>query len=151
MAKKTWNEKLLDSKDMPYVTELTCKYAAMYGPRMLIAPPLFYDEVMKRVPHGKLITIDKISNYLAKQHNADWCCFMTAGIFSRIVAEASNERMGADETPYWRTLKKNGELNEKYPQGIEGHKMLLEAEGHIVVQKGKKWFVADYENKAYRP
>jgi alkylated DNA nucleotide flippase Atl1 len=53
----------------------------------------------------------------------------------------------SDETPYWRTLKKDGELNEKYPDGIEGQKALLEAEGHTIIQKGKKYFVQDYADQ----
>jgi len=149
MPKKTWNEKLNDSKDMPYVAELDCKYGAMFGRLMAVVPPLEYDEIMKLIPRGKLITVDVINDYLAKRHNADWTCFMTAGIFMRIIANASDERGGVDETPYWRTLKKGGELNGNYPHGIEGHRMLLEMEGHKVFQKGKKFFVEDYESKMY--
>jgi len=63
-----------------------------------------------------------------------------------LVANASDERKGTDETPYWRTLKKDGELNERYPGGIDAHRMRLEAEGHKVVQKGKRHFVVDYQN-----
>lgn len=54
-----------------------------------------------------------------------------------------------DETPYWRTLKANGELNEKYPGGMEAQKEKLEAEGHTIIQKGRKnikYFVKEYEN-----
>ena len=54
-----------------------------------------------------------------------------------------------DETPYWRTLKANGELNAKYPGGIEAQKEKLEAEGHTIIQKGRtniKYFVKDYES-----
>lgn len=58
---------------------------------------------------------------------------------------SSVERGGTDETPWWRTLKKDGELNEKYPEGIDGQKLRLEMEGHTVVQKGKRYFVKDYE------
>jgi len=54
--------------------------------------------------------------------------------------QAMNDQ-GKSETPYWRTLKKEGELNEKYPLGIDAHKRLLESEGHKVFQKGKKFFV----------
>jgi hypothetical protein len=53
-----------------------------------------------------------------------------------------------DKTPYWITLKVNGELNPKYPGGIEVQKELLEKEGPIVIQKGrinKKYYVKDYE------
>lgn len=42
-----------------------------------------------------------------------------------------------DKTPYWRTLKANGELNAKYPGGVEAQKEMLEKEGHIVIQKGR--------------
>lgn len=54
-----------------------------------------------------------------------------------------------DETPYWRTLKANGELNEKYPGGAMTQKEKLEAEGHTIIQKGRKnirYYVKDYEN-----
>ena len=57
-----------------------------------------------------------------------------------------------DETPYWRTLKANGELNAKYPNGIEAQKEKLEAEGHTIIQKGRKnirYYVKDYENSLF--
>jgi hypothetical protein len=148
MAKKTFNEKLNDSKNMPEIVDVTDPkaIARYHGSRMLIAPPLAYDEIMRKVPCGKLITADAIRNYLARKHGADYTCPLTAGIFINIVAGASVERQ-KDETPYWRTLKTNGELNEKYPGGIDGQKALLEEEGHTVIQKGKKYFVKDYEQK----
>ena len=65
-----------------------------------------------------------------------------------IAAKASVER-GVDETPYWRTIKTEGELNEKFPDGIEGHKALLEMEGHTIVQKGKRYFVKDFADKRF--
>ena len=74
-------------------------------------------------------------------------CPLTCGIFVSIVAHARVERGGDDEVPWWRTLKKDGELNEKYPDGIDGHKLRLEMEGHEIAQKGKRYFVKDYEQK----
>jgi hypothetical protein len=47
------------------------------------------------------------------------------------------------------TLKVKGELNEKYPGGIDGQKLLLEMEGHTVIQKGKRYFVDGYEEKLF--
>lgn len=76
---------------------------------------------------------------------------MTAGIFVSIAAWASFQRR-EDETPYWRTLKANGELNEKYPGGAEAQKKRLEAEGHAVIKKGRKnsrYFVKDYESALF--
>jgi hypothetical protein len=150
MAKKTFDEKLHDSKNMPEVIEVTDPKAVMRygGTKMLIAPPLAYDEIMRKVPYGSVITSDYIRNYLAKKHEADYTCQLTAGIFINIVARASDER-GTDETPYWRTLKKDGELNEKYPEGIDGQKFKLEMEGHTVIRKGKRYFVKNYMDKMF--
>jgi len=146
MARKTFNEKLHNNKDLPKIVEVTDqKMVSRYGgSKMYIAPPIAYDEIMKRVPYGKLITADYIRKYLAKINNADYTCPLTAGIFVNIAAHASFERK-TDETPYWRTLKKDGELNEKYPEGIDNQIMHLEMEGHVIVKKGNRYFVKDYE------
>ena len=72
----------------------------------------------------------------------------TTGIFVSIAAWASFQRT-QDETPYWRTLKAGGALNPKYPGGVQAQREKLEAEGHTIIQKGRKnieYFVKDYEN-----
>ena len=150
MAKKTYNEKLQFCGDMPKIEEITdLKSIERFGgTRMLIAPPLEYDEVMSKIPQGKVITSDRIRSYLAKKHGADFTCQLTAGIFINIAANASEERE-EDKIPYWRTLKKDGELNEKYPGGIEVQKALLEEEGHEVLKKGKRYYVKDFEEKLF--
>ena len=114
---------------------------------MYFAPPIDYDKVMKRIPYGAVITVGKIREYFAKQNNADFTEPITAGIFISIAAWASYQRMD-DETPYWRTLKANGALNEKYPGGVAAQKEKLEAEGHVIMQRGRKnikYYVKDYE------
>ena len=149
MAKKTYNEKLQFSGDLPKVEKFTDpRFIQRYkADSMVIAAPLEYDALMKKVPAGKLTTIDRMMAYMAKKHNAGCACPMTAGIFVNVSAHANEEREGKNETPWWRTLKKDGVLNEKFPNGIEGQKTRLEAEGHIVFQKGKRYFVEDYEKK----
>ena len=151
MPIKNPNQKLHDNKDMPKVIVLTdTKAIARYGgARMLLAPPLEYDALMKTIPHGKIITTDRLRVHLASRHDADFTCPLTCGIFVNVAAHASLERGGADETPWWRTLKKDGELNEKYPDGIDGQKLRLEMEGHEVTQKGKRYFVKDHEQYAF--
>lgn len=150
MGKKTFNEKLNDSKDMPKIIEIEdSKAINMYkGNKMLIAPPLYYDEIIRKIPAGKIITSEQIRKYLARKHGADFTCPLTAGIFINIAAYASEER-GKDEIPYWRVLKKDGELNEKYPVGIQGQKERLSAEGLSVIQKGKKFFVENYQDNLF--
>lgn len=115
---------------------------------MYFAPPIDYDKVMKKIPYDKVITVGKIREYFAKLSGADFTEPITAGIFISIVAGASYQRL-EDETPYWRTLKANRELNPKYPNGIEAQKERLEAEGHTIIKKGRKnirYYVKDYEN-----
>ena len=121
------------------------------GSRMLLAPPLAYDALMRRVPAGKLTTVGELRAHLARESGADFTDPMTAGIFVSIAAWASHQR-SEDKIPYWRTLKAGGELNPKYPGGVEAQRARLEAEGHTVVQRGRKhlrYYVQDYEKALY--
>lgn len=153
MARKSFNEKLQDSKDMPKIVEVTDeKSVERYGgTQMLIAPPLEYDEIMSEIPEGKLITITQIREFLAQKHGAEFTCPLTAGIFISLSAQASCER-DHDRIPFWRTLKADGELNPKYPGGIEYQKEKLAQEGHAFKTRGRKnirYFVEDYEDSLY--
>lgn len=117
------------------------------GIKIYFAPPIDYDRVMRKIPYGKVITVGKIRDYFAETSGADFTEPITAGIFVSIVAWASYQRSD-DETPYWRTLKSNGELNAKYPNGVEAQKERLEAEGLLIIEKGRKnkrYYVKDYE------
>ena len=118
--KKDFNAMLHRATDMPRIQLVTDaatvqKYG---GARMYFAPAADYDAVMKRVPFGKVLTVGKIREYFARKNGADFTDPITAGIFVSISAWASAQRQ-TDETPYWRTLKADGELNAKYPGGAE--------------------------------
>ena len=148
-ARKSWREKLADSKGLPSVSEICGRMTTRWGTGTMVIPaPIEVDSLMKRVPKGKLVTINELRSALAKKHNASIACPITTGIFAWIAAHAAAEgKADGDKTitPYWRTLKTGGELNPKYPGGVESLKKLLRAEGHRVVAKGKKLVVADYE------
>jgi len=138
-TKKDFNAMLKNNKDMPKIEIITDdKTIKKYGGnKMFFARPIYYDKLMKKVPKGKLITVSQIRNHLAQQNNAHFTDPMTAGIFVNIVAWASFQRV-YDITPFWRTLKSDGELNPKYPE-----------EGHTIISKGKKnlkYYVKDFEN-----
>ena len=153
MARKSFNEKLNDSKDMPKIIRISDeKSIERYGgENMLIAPPLEYNEIMAKIPEGKVITITEIREFLAKKYDAEFTCPMTAGIFISLAAQASEEREN-DKIAFWRTLKKDGELNPKYPGGVEYQKEMLEAEGHSFITKGRKnirYFVENFEYKLF--
>ncbi|MDR2541957.1 MAG: MGMT family protein, partial [Treponema sp.] len=149
-----FNEKLNHSGDLPKVVKIDDpRFIKIYKTTtMAIAAPIEYDQLMKKVPKGKVTTIDRMMAYMAKKHNAGCACPMTAGIFVKVAAFASEERLhgnpcGKNETPWWRTLKKDGQLNEKFPDGIDGQRVRLEAEGHTIIQKGKRFLVENYEKK----
>jgi len=147
--KRSWVEKLEDSKDLPKVEEITEKMSKRWGTGTVLIPaPMEVDAMMRKVPEGRLVTINEIRESLARKHNATICCPITTGIFAWIAANAAEEQSQEgrkDITPYWRILKTGGELNSKYPGGVERQRSLLEEEGHKVVQKGKRYVVTDYE------
>lgn len=150
---KDFNRMLRDSKDMPKIQIVTDsatiqKYG---GRRMYFAPPIDYDWAMRQVPPGKVTTVGEIRAYFARENGADFTEPITAGIFVSIAAWASFQRQ-EDEIPYWRTLKNGGELNPKYPGGVEAQRKKLEAEGHTIIQRGRKnirYYLLDYEKVLY--
>ncbi len=148
--KKDFNAMLHDNKDMPKLQIITDKASIEKygGDRMYFAPPVDYDTIMRMIPRGKVITIGKIREHFAKKSGADFTEPITAGVFVSIAAWASYQRAD-DKTPFWRTLKVNGELNEKYPGGVMAQKEKLEAEGHTIIRKGRKnirYYVKDYDS-----
>lgn len=150
--KKTWKEKLHESHDLPKVIEITDNMSKRWGEGTCAIPaPIEVDAIMKEVKKGKLTTINNIRERVAQKHGATIGCPITTGIFAWIAANAAEEDRAEGKkkiTPWWRTLKSDGILNEKYPGGIQNHMKLLEEEGHTIIPKGKKNFrVADYEKK----
>jgi len=114
----------------------------------VIPSPIEVDAIMKRVRRGKLITINEIRKIVAQKHGATIGCPITTGIFAWLAAHAAAEEAAKGKkriTPYWRTLKANGEINPKYPGGITASQRLLKAEGHEIIHKGKRYFVVNYE------
>ncbi len=149
--RKSWREKLADSKGLPKVGRISGRMITRWGRGTMVVPaPREVDAVMRRVPKGKLITINEIRAVLAKKHGVNVCCPITTGIFAWIAAHAAEEHAADGKpqkriTPYWRTLKTGGELNAKYPGGVPKLRQRLAAEGHRVVGRGKRFVVADYD------
>ena len=151
--KKDFNAMLHKASDMPKIQIVTDEASIKKygGERMYFAPPVSYDMIMKKIPYGKVVTVGMIRHYQAKENGADFTDPITAGIFVSIAAWASYQRT-EDETPYWRTLKANGELNPKYPGGVEAQRTKLEAEGHTIIRRGRtniRYYVKDYEETAF--
>ena len=154
LARKSWREKLADSKGLPKIAEVCGKMSTRWGTGTFVIPaPLEVDALMKSVPKGRLTTINELRSALAAKHSVNFACPITTGIFSWIAAHAADEAATEGRkriTPYWRTLKTGGELNAKYPGGVAALKKLLKAEGHKVVRKGKRFVVEDFETVLWK-
>ncbi|HEX6812320.1 MAG TPA: hypothetical protein VF384_11900 [Planctomycetota bacterium] len=154
-TKTSWREKLQRDHDLPKVVRIPARMHRQWGKgTIVIAAPREVDALMKQVRRGKVTTIDELRSALAKRHDATIACPMTTGIFATIAARAAEEAEQAGKarvTPYWRTLRAGGELNAKYPGGLPVLRSRLEAEGHTVVARGKRLFVADFARVLVRP
>jgi len=151
LRKKTWQEKLADNKGCPNVCPIDESRSKRWGTGTFVIPaPMEVDRLMRQVPRGRVTTIDELRKALARRHGATIACPLTTGIFSWIAAHAAAEAELAGKTrttPFWRTLKSNGELNAKYPGGTAGLARRLSAEGHKIIMKGKRYFVEGFQER----
>ncbi len=142
-SKKKWREKLENPPEgLPKVVKGPAKWEKRFGGRRVLVPtPLLVDELIRKVPKKKLITVTQIRETLAKKFEADSTCPLTTGIFVRIAAETAEEDLRGGRkriTPYWRVIKADGSLNPKLPGGVRAQAAHLKAEGHkITPAKGK--------------
>jgi len=156
--KKSWQEKLADKEGYPKIMKLEKRFpcynavhkmGAEAGDDVVLVNPSEVTEIMMRVPKGKLTTIVDICKRIAEKHEVKACCSLTTGIFISTAANAVEEaaKQGKNlNIPYWRTLKADGFLNDKYPGGAEAQKAKLENEGFEVIRTGKRCLVKDYQN-----
>jgi alkylated DNA nucleotide flippase Atl1 len=163
--RKTWVQKMADKSGYPKVLKLEkgfpCynavhKMGADPGDPVVIVNPSEVLPLMQKVPKGKVITIIEICRKIAKNHKVKGCCSLVTGIFTMTIANAVEEiisqgkKSALAKVPYWRTLKSEGFLNEKYPGGQERHKKLLEKEGFKIIPRGKKYQLADFEKYLFK-
>lgn len=158
--KKSWQEKMADKPKLPKTLTLEkgfpC-YNAVHsmgvnaGESVVLVNASEIIPIMQKVPKGKLITIIEICKNIAKKHKTKGCCSLVSGIhvmtIANTVSEIISEGIKSDiaKIPYWRTVKSHGELNPKYPGGLENHAELLKKEGFKIEKKGKRWFIKDWE------
>ena len=141
-SRTAWREKL-EREDHSKIVQIPPRMVKRFGGgTMLIPRPLDVDALIRKTGKGSLITTSQIRARLAGDNKADVTCPLTTGIFIRIAAEAAEEdlRNGKKRiTPYWRVVRDDGSLMEKFPGGVKAQAQRLEDEGHMVEPaKGKK-------------
>ena len=134
-TRKSWQEKL-HNQDHSKIVDIPPRMAKRLGTgTMLIPKPIDVDALIRKTKKGKLVTVSEIRSKLARDNGVDTTCPLTTGIFVRIVAEAAEEEMRDGKkkvTPYWRVIKDDGSLNEKFPGGAKAQARRLKEEGHSV-------------------
>jgi alkylated DNA nucleotide flippase Atl1 len=150
---KTALEKLRQPQ-APQIVDHLPEGALNWGPpgaTMVISTPQEIEAVVRQIPKGKLATMQSLREVIARKHDVTITCPITTGIFLNIVARASveQEQMGAKRTaPWWRVLRSDGTLNERFPGGVIGHGSRLEQDGYDIVPKGRaKQMVKDFEKR----
>jgi hypothetical protein len=141
-SRTAWREKL-EREDHSKIIAIPPRMTGRFGSgTMLIPKPLDVDAVIRKTGKGSVITQSQIRERLARQNKADVTCPITTGIFIRIAAEAAEEDLQNGKkriTPYWRVVRDDGSLMEKFPGGVKAQAQRLEEEGHSIEPgKGKK-------------
>lgn len=142
--RKTWREKLENPpKGLPKVVNGPPKWKKKFGGRKVLVPtPLLVEDLIRKTRKGNILTQTQIREKLAKDFKAEATCPITTGIFIRIIAEAAEEDLRAGRkriTPYWRVIKGDGSLIDKFPGGTKAQAARLKEEGHTLEPgKGKK-------------
>ena len=143
-SRPRWRVKLeKPNVELPKIVRVPAKWQKRFGNgTMVIARPLDVDALIRTVRRGKLVTQTQIRERLAKKYHADHTCPLTTGIFVRIAAEAAEEDRRAGKsriTPYWRVVRDDGGLNEKFPGGPPSQARRLRLEGFAIAPgKGSK-------------
>jgi hypothetical protein len=143
-SRTPWRAKLeKPNVDLPKIVRVPPLWQNRFGKgTMVIARPLDVDALIRTVSKGKLVTQTQLRERLARKYKVDHACPLTTGIFVRIAAEAAEEDRRAGKsriTPYWRVVRDDGSLNEKFPGGPPAQARRLRAEGFsIAAGKGKK-------------
>lgn len=137
----SWREKL-EKPSEPKIIEIPDDWAIRIGHgKMLVPTPILVDEVVRKVPKGKLVTVNNIRDKLADNFGADVTCPLTTGIFLNIAANTAEEVKLSGKrkiTPYWRVIKNDGSLNPKFPGGVLQQADNLKLEGFIILKgRGK--------------
>jgi hypothetical protein len=149
---RSWRAKL-EKPQEPRLVAVPPKMSRFGAGMMLIPTPKLIDELIRKIPKGKLATVSELRRKLAADFKADVTCPLTTGIFVRIAAEAAEEdrEQGRKRiTPYWRVVKDDGSFNPKLPGGVTQQTRTLKAEGFEVSTSGKRPRLRNFEDRLIR-
>lgn len=148
MKHKTYTERLKAMRPDTRVERLA-GFRAKFGKGTIAIPAAKeVEQIMRKVPRGKLITLRGIQEIVARRHGATMGCPIITGLSAWLVGQAAYEQAAAGKkqvAPFWRTIENSGDINPNCPGSRKELKKLLESEGHKVVVRGKRYRVVNYE------
>jgi len=152
ISRTSWREKIEKPQEVKIV-KIPPKMSRFGSGTMLIPTPQLVDEMIRKVPKGKLVTVSELRRKLARDFRTDVTCPLTTGIFVRIAAEAAEEDRANGKkriAPYWRVIKDDGSMNPKFPGGLAQQTRYLRAEGFAIANKGKTPRVQDFDGRLFQ-
>ena len=123
-SKKSWLDKLNEKRE-PKIKKIEIDFADIpAGSTMLIATPKLIEQYIQEIGFGERVDTKTLRKDLAIEHNADYTCPVTTGIFLRIVAEANYEKLQQGNliegiTPFWRVIEPKSTIAKKLTFGQE--------------------------------
>jgi len=121
---KTWQQKFNNGR-VPVLESADKDWAGIpAGEKFLISTPAEIDAFIRQIPKGKAVSFATLKRDIALEHGTQYMCPLTAGIFTRIVAERAWEQMQqgmkVDEiTPFWRVVDLKMPLAKKLSFGTD--------------------------------
>lgn len=113
---KSWKAKFYLKKELQIKIIQKSFWGQPAGSKMLIPTPLMILEYINHIESGNLSDIALMRNDLAIEHNADFTCPLTTGIFLRIVAEYNYVKLSQNDSdicPFWRIIDPKSKLSDK--------------------------------------
>lgn len=128
--KKSVREKL----DRPaQIVDMPADWEKRFGKgKLLIPAPADLEDLVKRIPRGRVTTQRALGDELAQRSGARASCPITTGIFLSLIAQAAAEDEAAGRrrvTPWWRVVRPDGKLWDKSPGGTATQAQRLREEG----------------------
>ena len=153
-AKMTWRQRLASDRGIAQVKPIPPRMQKKAGQGTIVIPALreVYD-LIRKVPKGRLTTVQQLSDRIALKHHTNVGCTVTTGILAWMVANIGYEEEHdaiKRPAPYWRVLKGDGELNPKYPGGIAALRERLKSEGHSIIADKRRYRVDNFAARLAR-
>jgi alkylated DNA nucleotide flippase Atl1 len=108
--------------------------------KMLLPCPATVAALILKIPAGRVATSEQLRSRLARDFNVQVTCPVTTQKALKVIAKDSSQVV-----PYWRVIKKNGELLRHLAGDIDRQVASLASEGIAIDSTGKTPRVVNFK------